>query len=64
MDYRVNALVTEHLGFPATVVIDDVINAVNEIMYKCVAAMDTFLLERTDKFGAGDKKIISEEIQR
>ena len=63
MDYRVNALVTEHLGFPATVVIDDVINAVNEIMYKCVAAMDTFLLERTDKFGAGDKKIISEEIQ-
>ncbi|EDK36714.2 hypothetical protein PGUG_00812 [Meyerozyma guilliermondii ATCC 6260] len=63
MDYRVNALVTEHLGFPATVVIDDVINAVNEIMYKCVAAMDTFLSERTDKFGAGDKKIISEEIQ-
>lgn len=61
MDYRVNALVTEHLGFPATVVIDDVINAVNEIMYKCVGAMDTFLMDRIDKFG--DKKTIREEIQ-
>jgi len=48
-DYRATALLTEHFGFPPLAIIDDVINAVNDIMYKCTQAMETYLNERQQK---------------
>lgn len=39
-------MLTEHLQYPAVSLIDDIINAVNEIMYKCTAAMEKYLLEK------------------
>ena len=46
--YRVNGLLTEHFGFPPLSLIDDVINAVNEIMYKCSQAMEEYLRKRQE----------------
>ncbi|KAK9476651.1 Mis12 protein-domain-containing protein [Lipomyces japonicus] len=37
------ALLTEHLEYPPIALIDDIINAVNNILYKCTAAIETFL---------------------
>lgn len=39
-------MLTEHLQYPAVSLVDDIINAVNEIMYKCTAAMEKYLLEK------------------
>lgn len=41
------SVLTEHLQYPAISLVDDIINAVNEIMYKCTAAMEKYLLERS-----------------
>ncbi|ODV82405.1 Mis12-domain-containing protein [Suhomyces tanzawaensis NRRL Y-17324] len=49
IDHRVTSLLTEHLGFPPLALIDDIINAVNELLYKCTQAMETYLLEVRDK---------------
>ncbi|KAK6197519.1 Mis12 protein-domain-containing protein [Scheffersomyces amazonensis] len=46
VDYRVTSLLTEHFGFPPLALIDDVINAVNEIMYKCTVGIETYLKEK------------------
>lgn len=43
---RTTLLLTEHLGYPPISLVDDIINAVNEIMYKCTQAMEKYLLER------------------
>ena len=43
---RTTLLLTEHLGYPPISLIDDIINAVNELMYKCTQAMEKYLLER------------------
>lgn len=40
------AILTEHLGYAPIALIDDVINAVNEILYKCTSAMEAFLQQR------------------
>lgn len=40
-------LLTEHLGYPPISIVDDIINAVNEIMYKCTNAMEKYLMERS-----------------
>lgn len=45
-DYRVTALLTEHLGFEPLTLIDEVINAVNQIMYNCTDALEAFLKKR------------------
>lgn len=45
-DYRVSTLLTEHLGFAPLTLIDEVINAVNHIMYKCADALEEFLKKR------------------
>ncbi|KAK9453539.1 Mis12 protein-domain-containing protein [Dipodascopsis uninucleata] len=37
------ALLTEHFEYPPIALIDDIINAVNNILYKCTAAIETFL---------------------
>ncbi|KAM3163269.1 Kinetochore-associated protein MTW1 [Lachancea thermotolerans] len=44
---RTTLLLTEHLGYPPISLIDDIINAVNELMYKCTQAMEKYLLERS-----------------
>lgn len=76
-EYLVTLLLTEHFGFPPLTLIDDVINAVNDIMYKCTQAMEKYLIERRTKiiqelenqrteseFETQDKgKIIDDEIQ-
>lgn len=40
------SLLTEHLGFAPLTLIDEVINAVNHIMYRCTDALETFLVNR------------------
>lgn len=45
-DYRITSILTEHFGYPPLAVIDDVINAVNHILYKCTQAMESYLVER------------------
>lgn len=37
------SLLTEHLGYPPIALVDDVINAVNEILFKCTGAINAFL---------------------
>lgn len=39
-------MLTEHLQYPAVSLVDDIINAVNEIMYNCTAAMEKYLFEK------------------
>lgn len=56
-DYNATAVLTEHLGFAPIALIDDVINAVNEIMYKCTAAMETYLQDRQHKRVQRDHEI-------
>lgn len=56
---RSTSLLTEHLGYPPISLIDDIINAVNEIMYKCTNAMEKYLMERSVING----RDFSEEIQ-
>ncbi|SCU91047.1 LADA_0F07800g1_1 [Lachancea dasiensis] len=48
---RTTLLLTEHLGYPPISLIDDIINAVNELMYKCTQAMEKYLLERHEIAG-------------
>lgn len=43
------AILTEHFGFPPIALIDDVINAVNLIMYRCTDGMEKYLLGRQEK---------------
>ncbi|SCU96288.1 LAMI_0F06018g1_1 [Lachancea mirantina] len=56
---RTTMLLTEHLGYPPISLIDDIINAVNEIMYKCTQAMEKYLLERSTV----DRKDYTEELR-
>lgn len=44
---RSTALLTELLGFPPISLVDDIINNVNEVMYKCTAAMEKYLLRKS-----------------
>lgn len=46
MNQKTTEFLTEHFGFAPIAVIDDVINAVNEIMYKCTEAVEEYLLEQ------------------
>ncbi|CDK25064.1 unnamed protein product [Kuraishia capsulata CBS 1993] len=48
-DEAAESIITEHLDYSALSVIDDVINAVNEIVYKCVNAMETYLKAKEEK---------------
>ncbi|ABN66533.2 predicted protein, partial [Scheffersomyces stipitis CBS 6054] len=48
IDFRVTSLLTEHFGFPPLALVDDVINAVNEIMYKCTSGVESYLQERKE----------------
>lgn len=50
---RSTSILTEHLGYPPISLVDDIINAVNEIMYKCTAAMEKYLLSKS-KIGEED----------
>lgn len=53
------SILTEHLQYPAISLVDDIINAVNEVMYKCTAAMEKYLMEKSMING----KDYSEEIK-
>lgn len=46
LDPRTTAILTEHFGFAPLVLIDEIINAVNEIMYKGTEAIESFLKEQ------------------
>lgn len=41
------SILTEHLQYSAISLVDDIINAVNEVMYKCTAAMEKYLMEKS-----------------
>lgn len=40
MEQRSSQLVTEHLGFTPVKFIDDLINSINEIMYRCMSDLE------------------------
>ncbi|KAK6465444.1 Mis12 protein-domain-containing protein [Scheffersomyces coipomensis] len=66
IDYRVTSLLTEHFGFPPLALIDDVINAVNEIMYTCTTGIETYLKEKqTQAFNeiseGGDSSVLIDD---
>lgn len=42
-DYRVMSVLTEHMGFPPITLIDETINAVNEIMLKALVGLSDYL---------------------
>lgn len=46
LDPRTTAILTEHFGFAPLVLIDEIINAVNEIMYKGTEAIESYLKEQ------------------
>ncbi|CAH6722073.1 kinetochore-associated protein Mtw1p [[Candida] jaroonii] len=56
-DFKVTSILTEHLGYPPITVVDDVINAVNHILYKCTQAMETYLKERQQDKSTGRDEI-------
>ncbi|CUM65965.1 uncharacterized protein PRCAT00003619001 [Priceomyces carsonii] len=67
VDYRVTSLLTEHLGYPPLALVDDVINAVNVIMYSCTTEIERYLMERqqkqyedTTKSPTGDRDVLTE----
>lgn len=53
-DAQTTELLTEHLGFPPIALIDDIINAVNGIMYKCTSAVEDYLYNHQPKGVSGD----------
>ncbi|CCF60410.1 hypothetical protein KAFR_0K00550 [Kazachstania africana CBS 2517] len=44
-------LLTQHLQYPPISLVDDIINTVNDIMYKCTAAMEKYLLKKSQVEG-------------
>lgn len=48
---RSTSVLTEHLEYPPVSLVDDIINAVNETMYKCTSAMEKYLLDRSEVGG-------------
>jgi kinetochore protein Mis12/MTW1 len=56
---QASSILTEHLGYAPISLIDDIINAVNDILYKCTAAMENFLASRYDN----DERIPEHEIE-
>ncbi|KAL3228617.1 Kinetochore-associated protein MTW1 [Nakaseomyces bracarensis] len=44
---RSTSVLTEHLEYPPVSLVDDIINSVNETMYKCTSAMEKYLLDRS-----------------
>lgn len=42
-------ILAEHLGFPPISLVDDIINCVNEIMYKCSTALEKYLDSKEEK---------------
>lgn len=44
---QTTALMTEHLGYPPISLLDDIINCVNDILYKCTNAMEKYLLRKS-----------------
>jgi len=51
-------ILTEHLGYPPIALIDDIINAVNGVMYKCTTAVEQYLNEQS---GIGINGLTKEE---
>lgn len=41
------AILTEHLGFPPIVLIDDIINSVNNVMFKCTQGIEKYLTKNS-----------------
>lgn len=56
---QASTILTEHLGYNPIALIDDVVNAVNDIMYKCTAAMESFLRARYGQ----DPRVPADEIE-
>lgn len=49
MDSRATEILTEHLEAPPIALIDDIINAVNGVMYKCTQGVETYLKHKQDQ---------------
>lgn len=62
VEHTVVSLLTEHLGYPPLSLIDDVINIVNQLLYKCSSAMQQYLLKRMDKDSPYTKQDIEQGV--
>jgi kinetochore protein Mis12/MTW1 len=66
MDSRATEILTEHLGFPPIALIDDIINAVNGVMYKCTQGVETYLKQKQEleiaNVGETDDDIILDNV--
>ncbi|KAK9247721.1 Mis12 protein-domain-containing protein [Lipomyces tetrasporus] len=51
------ALLTEHFEYPPIALLDDIINAVNNILYKCTSAIETFLQSQPPCANIPDEEI-------
>ncbi|WPK26490.1 hypothetical protein PUMCH_003844 [Australozyma saopauloensis] len=63
-DYRVMSVLTEHMGFPPITLIDEVINAVNEIMQKALVGLSDYLQrQRNNQLKAlkGEDELLNEK---
>ncbi len=52
----ISETLTEHLGYQPISVVDDIINVVNEIMYKCTDQIENALLERRSELIESNEK--------
>lgn len=66
-DYKVMAVLTEHMGFPPITLIDEVINAVNEIMLKALLGLEEYLMKQRllqlEAHGCAQKSDIKEAVE-
>ncbi|ANB14026.1 MIND complex subunit MTW1 [Sugiyamaella lignohabitans] len=56
-------ILTEHLGYVPIALIDELINAVNDILYKCTLAIEEFLQKRYGPRSNSSKKVSDQDIQ-
>lgn len=56
-------LLTEHFGYPPIEVIDDIINAINDIMYRCTEQLEQILLTQKEQLDE-EKRVRTREIRK
>lgn len=56
-------ILTEHMGFPPISLVDDIINCVNEVMYKCTAALEKYLHSKENEILQDDNSEDLNEVE-
>jgi kinetochore protein Mis12/MTW1 len=64
IELKTTRLLTEHFGYQPIAVIDDIINAINEIMYRCTEQLEQILINQKIAIDQERKKDIAEKKER